>query len=103
MARLCPIAGVGGLTYSSRPAILSLLAMKSKTIRTSLDIPAPLHRRLHEAALRRGCSARQLILESIEHVVEEDLPQPERHLRLPLVPAAGRKIQPVSNDETLFS
>jgi hypothetical protein len=77
--------------------------MKSKTIRTSLDIPATLHRRLHEAALRRGCSARQLILESIEHAAKEKLPQPERRLRLPLVPPAGRKIQPVRNDEALFS
>ena len=27
------------------------------TVRTSLDIPVDLHRRIHEAAQRRGCSA----------------------------------------------
>jgi hypothetical protein len=77
--------------------------MKPTTIRTSLDIPAPLHRRLHEVAARRGCSARQLILRSIERLVEEELPQPENHVELPLVPAAGRRILPVTNDEALFS
>ena len=76
--------------------------MKSDSVRTSLDIPVPLHRQLHEAALRRGCSARQLILRSIERLVEEELPHPGRHVRLPLVPATGRQIRPVTNDEALF-
>jgi hypothetical protein len=77
--------------------------MKRNSVRTSLDIPAPLHRKLHEAALRRGCSARQLILRSIERLVEEELPHPGKRVQLPLVPAAGRQIRPVTNDEALFS
>jgi len=77
--------------------------MKPDTIRTSLDIPAPLHRKLHEAATRRGCSARQLILRSIERLVEEELPRPGHRVPLPLVPGAGRRIHPVTNDEALFS
>jgi len=77
--------------------------MKRNTIRTSLDIPAPLHRQLHEAAVRRGCSARQLILRSIEKLVEEEVPIPRNRARLPLVPAAGRDIRPVTSDEALFS
>jgi len=40
--------------------------MKPKPIRTSVDLPASLHRRLREEAARRGCSARQLIVASIE-------------------------------------
>ncbi len=39
--------------------------MKAKPIRTSIDLPRDLHRRLHEAAARKGCSARQLILAGI--------------------------------------
>jgi hypothetical protein len=77
--------------------------MKPDSIRTSLDIPAPLHRKLDEAAVRRGCSARQLILRSIERLVEEELLDPSRRVQLPLVPAAGRRIRAVSNDEALFS
>jgi len=77
--------------------------MKPDHIRTSLDIPAPLHRKLHEAAKRRGCSARQLILRSIERLIQEELPHPGKRLALPLVPATGRHIRPVTNDEAIFS
>ena len=77
--------------------------MKAGSIRTSLDIPAPLHRKLHEAAVRRGCSARQLILRSIERLVDEELPHPGRRVQVPLVPGAGRRIRPVTNDEAFFS
>jgi hypothetical protein len=77
--------------------------MKPDTVRTSLDIPAPLHRKLHEAAARRGCSARQLILHSIERLVQEELPHRGKRVQLPLVPAAGRRIKPVTNDQALFS
>jgi hypothetical protein len=77
--------------------------VKPPSVRTSLDIPAPLHRKLHEAAARRGCSARQLILRSLERLVEEELPHAAHRVRLPLVPAAGRRIRPVTNDEALFS
>lgn len=38
-------------------------------VRTSIDPPRDLHRRLHEAAARKGCSARQLILASIKQAV----------------------------------
>ncbi|MEZ5401414.1 MAG: hypothetical protein R2729_17215 [Bryobacteraceae bacterium] len=64
-----------------------------KARRTSIDIPETLHRKLREAAARRGCSARQLILESIERVVAEANPTtPRRRLDLskPIVPSRGR-------------
>jgi hypothetical protein len=69
--------------------------MKAKPIRTSIDLPRDLHRRLHEAAARKGCSARKLILEGIERAVEEAKPaRPVRRLDLsiPLIPPAGRRI-----------
>ena len=42
------------------------LSMKSNAIRTSIDLPRDLHRRVHEAAARKGCSARKLILAGID-------------------------------------
>jgi len=78
-------------------------AVKPDSVRTSLDIPAPLHRKLHQAAARCGCSARQLILRSIERLAHEELPHPGQRVRLPLVPGTGRQIRPVTNDEALFS
>lgn len=64
-------------------------------VRTSIDIPRDLHRRLREAAARRGCSARQLILCSIERAVRETEPaRPQRRVSLhpPLISPAGRRI-----------
>jgi hypothetical protein len=63
-----------------------------ETIRTSLDIPRDLHRRLREAAARKGCSARQLVLASIRSAVDEKLPRAgNKRLRLdpPIVTFRG--------------
>jgi hypothetical protein len=89
------------LTYVSHSSYDEI--MKTGSIRTSVDIPASLHRKLHEAAARRGCSARQLILRSIERLVDEELPHPCHRVKLPLVPTTGRRIRPLTNDEALFS
>jgi len=67
--------------------------MNRESIRTSVDLPRDLHRRLHEAAARRGCSARQLILRSIEEAVKERAPRrPQRRLNLdqPIIPSRGK-------------
>ena len=57
------------MTYLSHSAIFAFVNPES--IRTSIDVPRDLHRRLHEVAARKGCSARQLILRSIERAVED--------------------------------
>jgi hypothetical protein len=67
--------------------------MNMDSIRISIDLPRDLHRRLREAAARKGCSARQLILRSIEQAVEEATPKrPRRHLNFdpPIVPSTGK-------------
>lgn len=69
--------------------------MKGDSVRTSIDLPRDLHRRLHEAAARRGTSARQLILIGIEQAVIQTEPlRPRRRLTLeePIVPPAGRRM-----------
>ena len=75
--------------------------MKGSAVRTSIDIPKDLHRRLHEVAARKGCSARKLILVGIERAVEENkAARPKRRLRLdpPLIRPAGRRIE-LTNEE----
>ena len=75
--------------------------MALDTIRTSIDLPRELHRRVHEAAARKGCSARKLILAGIERAVEETKPtRPRRRLSLdpPLIAPAGRSIR-ITNQE----
>ena len=75
--------------------------MKAKSIRTSVDLPRDLHRRLHEAAARRGCSARKLILESIEKALDQAEPIGPRRLSLdpPIIPWAGRPPIDLTNEE----
>lgn len=76
-------------------SIFHNILVKPHSVRTSIDLPLELHRRLHEAAARQGCSARRLILTSIEHAVEQSEPfRPRRRLSLdpPLIPPAGRRI-----------
>ena len=77
--------------------------MKPNSIRTSIDLPKDLHRRLHELAARKGCSARQLILNSIERALDVAEPsRPRRRLSLdpPLIPPAGRCI--ALTDEQIY-
>ena len=86
-------------TYLSHSFILE--GMESNAIRTSIDLPRELHRRVHEAAARKGCSARKLILEGIERAVEEaKATRPKRRLKLdpPLIRPAGRRIR-ITNEE----
>ena len=76
--------------------------MKAKPVRTSIDVPRELHHQLREAAARKGCSARQLILASIQRAVNESAPvRPRRRLSLdpPIVPAAGRKPFDLTNEQ----
>jgi hypothetical protein len=75
--------------------------MKANAIRTSVDLPKDLHRRLHEAAARKGCSARRLILVGIERAVEETkATRPKSRLRLDasLIRPAGRRIN-ITNEK----
>jgi hypothetical protein len=67
--------------------------MGAETVRTSIDLPRDLHRRLHEAA-KRGCSARQLILLSLTRVIE-----PRRlSLKRPIVRLKGKPFD-LSNEQ----
>lgn len=69
--------------------------VKPGFIRTSIDLPQDLHRRLREAAARKGCSARRLILAGIEQALDPRKSAcPRRRLSLdpPLIPPAGRRV-----------
>ena len=70
-------------------------------VRTSIDLPHDLHRRLHEAAAHKGCSARQLILASIERMVTAQQIHGRRgrlSLDVPIVPSTGKPFD-LTNDE----
>lgn len=66
--------------------------MNLDLVRIGIDLPSDLHRRLREAATRKGCSARALILRGIERAVEESTPKRPRRLSMdpPIVPSTGK-------------
>lgn len=69
--------------------------MKLKSVRTTVDLPPDLSRRLCEAASRRGCNPSQLIAEVIERVVA--VPQPPLKGRLVLNrPLLGGNRNPIA-------
>ena len=75
-----------------------------RTVRTSLDIPEDLHHRIHAAAKRRGCSARALILSSIEREVAFESGAKGR-VQAPLVLGEGEPVNPAHDQiyDVLFS
>ena len=73
--------------------------MKSKSVRTSIDIPGNLHRKLRAEAAKRGCSARSLILAAIEQTVASPALRKGRlKLVRPVVPSP-RKPFSLTNEE----
>ena len=66
--------------------------MKQETVRTTIDIPAPLYRKLKEQAAAQGQSVRQVILRGVRiSLLDGKRPQPKR-ARFPLIVSKGRKV-----------
>jgi hypothetical protein len=74
--------------------------MKPNSVRTSIDIPRTLHRKLREEAAKRGCSARSLILAAIEQTVASSAPRRGRlKLDRPLLDDGTRKMSSITSEE----
>ncbi len=72
--------------------------MKQESVRTTVDIPALLYRKLKERAAARGRSVRELILAGVKTVlVEGQRPRPQR-VRFPLIVSKGPKVN-VTNEQ----
>jgi hypothetical protein len=67
--------------------------MKQESVRTTVDIPEPLYRKLKEQAAARGKSVRQLVLSGVRSVLlEGQRPRPKR-VRFPLIVSEGPKVE----------
>jgi hypothetical protein len=76
--------------YGKR-AILAI--MKRPSVRTTVDIPAPLYRRLKEQAAAQGHSVRELVLAGVQSVLlRSHRPRPKR-VRFPLIVSKGPKVR----------
>ncbi len=66
--------------------------MKQESVRTTVDIPASLYRRLKEQAAAQGRSIRELILMSVRNsLLEGKRPRPKR-VQFPLIVSKGPKV-----------
>jgi hypothetical protein len=79
-----------------------VIYMSADSVRISIDLPCDLHRRLHEAAVRKGVSARKLILGGIERELaggKEVRPQLRLNPDSSPIRPAGRHID-LTNEES---
>jgi hypothetical protein len=68
------------------------MKMKRASIRTTVDIPAPLYRKLKEQAAAQGNSVRALVLAGVKSVLLQGRrPRPKR-VHFPLIVSQGPKV-----------
>ncbi len=68
------------------------LLMKPESVRTTVDIPSPLYRKLKEQAVAKGSSVRELVLAGVRSVLVEGQRPRRRRVKFPLIVSEGPKI-----------
>jgi metal-responsive CopG/Arc/MetJ family transcriptional regulator len=72
--------------------------MKQPSIRTTVDIPAPLYRKLKARAAEKGRSVRSLVLDGVRTVLQERRRTNHRKVGLPLIASDSPKVD-LTNDQ----
>jgi len=71
--------------------------MKRNSVRTTVDIPAPLYRKLKEKAAVTDKSIRELVLAGVRTVLLQDRRPRQKRIRFPLIVSSGPKVD-LSNE-----
>ena len=71
--------------------------MKQDSVRTTVDIPAPLYRKLKEQAAARGESVRELVLSGVRSVLLDAQRPPAKKVQFPLIVSKGPKVNLTSD------
>jgi hypothetical protein len=66
--------------------------MKQQTVRTTVDIPAPLYRRLKEQAAAQGRSVRELLLAGAQSVLLQGRRSRANRVQFPLIASQGPQV-----------
>lgn len=72
--------------------------MKEQAVRTTVDIPASLYRKLKEQAAAQGRSVRELILVGVRVTLVEGKRSRPRRVKFPLIVSHGPKVD-VTNEQ----
>ncbi len=67
--------------------------MKKEAVRTTVDIPAPLYRKLKEQAAAQGRSVRELILVGVHATLLHGKRPRPRRVKFPLIVSQGPKVE----------
>ncbi len=70
--------------------------MKEESVRTTVDIPAHLYRKLKEQAAAKGSSVRELVLAGVKSVLLQGQRPRPRRVRFPLIVSEGPKVNVTS-------
>jgi len=68
------------------------VSMKSDSVRTTVDIPAPLYRKLKQRAAADGSSIRQLVISGVKSLLVAEAPRRRKKARLPVIVSKGPKV-----------
>ena len=66
--------------------------MKKQAVRTTVDIPAPLYRKLKAQAAAQGRSVRELILVGVRVTLAEGKRPRSKRVKFPLIVSQGPKV-----------
>ena len=66
--------------------------MKEQSVRTTVDIPASLYRKLKAQAAHQDRSVRELILSGVRVVLGQNKRPPARKVKFPLIVSDGPKV-----------
>ena len=69
-----------------------MIALPCESVRTTVDIPAPLYRKLKAQAAARGESIRELVLAGVQSVLLESQRSSAKRVKFPLIVAKGPKV-----------
>ena len=72
--------------------------MKEQAVRTTVDIPASLYRKLKEQAAAQGRSVRELILVGVRVTLVEGKRPRSRRVKFPLIVSHGPKVD-ITNEQ----
>jgi hypothetical protein len=71
--------------------------MKEESVRTTVDIPRPLYRKLKQQAAAKGSSVRELVLSGVKTVLLQGQRPRSKRVRFPLIVSRGPKVD-VTNE-----
>ncbi len=68
-------------------------------MRTTVDIPDPVYRRLKSRAASEGSSAKELILRGVNHVLKQSPRKSRRRIKLPIIRSKQPGTLELDNDK----